>query len=74
MWAIILSLVSCDQGFFFLGGLFLPEVTGIISYREISEISLFYRMSYFKQILNSIFFASKQLQFISSLYISVLLS
>jgi hypothetical protein len=53
--------------FFFLDLVFLPEGTGISGYREISEIPPIYRTKFFKQILNSNFFAPKQIKFVSIL-------
>jgi hypothetical protein len=48
---------------FFLGNKFLPEVTGKCGYREISEISEFFRSRLFKQNLNSKFFKHKTNKF-----------
>jgi hypothetical protein len=44
---------------FFLGNKYLPEVTGKYGYREISEISVFFRSRLFKRNLNSKIFERK---------------
>jgi hypothetical protein len=54
---------------FFLDLVFLPEGTGITGYREILEIPPIYRTEFFNQILNSIFFTPKQIEFVSPLII-----
>jgi hypothetical protein len=53
--------------FFSQATLFLPEDTGISGYCTISKISLIYRLSKFKQMLNSNFLVPKQLNLLSIL-------
>jgi hypothetical protein len=49
---------------------FLPETTAKTGYREISKIPPIYRTNFFKQILNSNFFTTKQIEFVSLLLLA----